>query len=73
MLAFAFFIPIVGLLLAGALGTIAVVLAIRAMVITGDRSPRGRTFAIIALVIASIPALMGGLFLAQLLLTILLH
>jgi hypothetical protein len=48
-------VPVLGVFLAGIVGMIAAVMAVRAIVVTGDRSSKGLAFAIVALIVSLVP------------------
>jgi hypothetical protein len=55
LMASACIVPVLGVFLAGIVGLIAVVMAVRAIVVTGDRSSKGLAFAIVALIVGLVP------------------
>ena len=54
-------VPGVGIILSGAVGLIAMIMAIRALVTAGSRSSKGMAFAIVALVLSLIPVGLASL------------
>jgi hypothetical protein len=62
-------VPLFGVLLAGIMGLITLVIAIRAIIVAGSRSSRGLALAIVALVISLIPFGLASVFLLGMILS----
>jgi hypothetical protein len=62
LLASACIVPILGFILAGMVGLITMVMAVRALVVAGNRSSKGVAFAVVALVMSLIPVGLATLY-----------